>query len=139
MGFFPKHFFLLIRRIAALSYDVFLLFSVLFVIGAIAVLLNQGQAVNPLILAPVSLLVSLVFFSWFWNHGGQTLGMRAWQIKLTDRKGNNPGWTSCLIRFVVMVILCGAGTLWIMFNRDAQSLQDILSSTRMHKNNKKAA
>lgn len=137
MGIYPKNIYLIVRRTAALAYDIFLLFSVLFIIGAIAVLLNGGSAVNPALLAPVSIIISFLFFAWFWNHGGQTLGMRAWQIKLTDKDGNNPGWTNCLIRFAVMSLTIGTSTLWVMFNKNAQSLQDILSNTLMHRNTKK--
>ena len=28
-----------------------------------------------------------IYFIWFWSHGGQTLAMKTWHIRLVDRDG----------------------------------------------------
>ncbi|MEN8260121.1 MAG: RDD family protein, partial [Pseudomonadota bacterium] len=77
----PPGFF---RRLGAIFYDSLLLLSVLFVATALILPFNEGEAFHsnqhyyPLFL----LILSLLFFGWFWTHGGQTLGMRAWKIKV---------------------------------------------------------
>ena len=77
---------------AAIVYDLFLLTAVLFVATAIALPLNAGAAfTSGQYLYPVYLLaVSFLFFGWFWTHGGQTLGMRAWKIIVLNRLGLSP-------------------------------------------------
>lgn len=139
MGIYPAHIFLLLRRFIAFAYDAFLLVSVLFIVGGTAVTLNGGEAVNALYLAPISLLVSYIFFGWFWTHGGQTLGMRAWQIKLTDREGLSPTWLASFWRFLVMFGLFGLGTVWVVFDAQGQSLQDKAARLILHKKPKRLA
>ena len=74
----------LLRHFAAMLYDTFLLLAILLLAGLIAVTLNGGEAIgqgNPFFLLYL-LAVSFLFYGWFWTHGGQTLGMRSWKIKL---------------------------------------------------------
>lgn len=136
MHFYPGHVFLLIRRLLAFTYDAFLLFSVLFVFGAIAVALNHGESVNPRYFLPVIFLVSIVFFAWFWAHGGQTLGMRAWKLKLTGKQTLEVSWKQALLRAGIMLLSGGLGSLWVMFDSEGQSPQEMLSGTRMHRQSK---
>ncbi len=133
MGIYPMNLFLLLRRFAAFSYDTFLLLSVLFVFASIAVAINGGSAVDPVLLLPGSVLISCFFFSWFWIHGGQTLGMRAWKLKLSNENGQNIQWKASIIRFTVMFITVGLGTLWVLFGKNGQALQDIAASTIMYR------
>ena len=36
------------------------------------------------------------YFVWFWSHGGQTVAMKAWQIRLLDAAGRPlPPWRRC--------------------------------------------
>ena len=53
-------------------------------------------------------LVSWFFFAWFWTHGGQTLGLKSWSLKLQTTQGNTINWIKSLLRFLV------AGTPWIL-------------------------
>jgi uncharacterized RDD family membrane protein YckC len=107
------------------------------VIGALAVLFNQGQAVTGnsrwlLLLALV--LAPLVFFSWFWRQGGQTLGMRAWQLKLVANEQQQPSWFQCLVRCLVALVslLCfGLGYWWIWISPERLTWHDYLSHTHL--------
>jgi uncharacterized RDD family membrane protein YckC len=38
---------------------------------------------------------------WFWSHGGQTVAMRAWHIRLVDVHGQPVRWTRALGRYVL--------------------------------------
>lgn len=133
MQFYPKNIFLIFRRLGAFSYDLFLLVSVVFILGAIGITFNSGKALDPLLFSPVSITATLVFFTWFWTHGGQTLGMRAWRIKLTDSNTAAVTLKISLIRITVMTLTLGLGTLWILFDKNGQSLQDKLSQSVMHR------
>jgi uncharacterized RDD family membrane protein YckC len=92
----------LIKRLLAICYDSFLLIAVLFLAMGLLLLVSGGheyQAGNPLITAYL-LLVSFVFFGWFWTHGGQTLGMRAWKLRLQQRDGNPINWQHVVLRLI---------------------------------------
>jgi uncharacterized RDD family membrane protein YckC len=64
------------------------------------------------------LLVWFFFFGWFWTHGGQTVGMKAWRMKLLRKDGGKPSWKDALTRFgatslcfYALVMLVGLGAL----------------------------
>jgi len=104
----------LIKRLLAIFYDSFLLIAVLFLAMALLLLISGGyrfQAGNPLMTAYL-LLVSFIFFCWFWTHGGQTLGMRAWKLRIQQRNGDPVSWQQAALRFITalpawIVILIG--------------------------------
>ena len=91
-----------IKRLLAIFYDSLLLIAVLF-LAMVALLLISGgypfQAGNPLITTYL-LVVSFMFFGWFWTHGGQTLGMRAWKLRVQQYTGEAIKWWQAIIRFV---------------------------------------
>ena len=91
-----------IKRLLAMLYDAFLLIAVLFLAMALMLLASRGyqfQAGNPLMTVYL-LLVSFVFFGWFWTHGGQTLGMRAWKLRVQQHTGEAIMWRQAAVRFV---------------------------------------
>ena len=86
------------RRLAALLYDGFLLFSMLLVVTAVMLPFNGGEAFdnNPWY-GLVLLAVISFFYLWFWTHGGQTLGMRAWSLRLTRTHTLDVNWQHALL------------------------------------------
>lgn len=125
------------RRLGAMVYDAFLLFAILAIASALIVI-PAGGADSPLVQSPFFRIylyaVSLVFFGWFWTHGGQTLGMRSWKIRVI-RNDNLPlGWDSVLLRYLMATIslcLLGLGFLWILFDKDNLAWHDQVSKTRV--------
>lgn len=124
----------LLRRLAAVFYDTCLLLALLFVATALILPFNAGQAytaqqiVYPLYL----LLVSFLFYGWFWTHGGQTLGLRAWKLKVLTIDRKPISWTQALVRFASAILswlMFGMGFLWILFNKDRRAWHDQLSKT----------
>jgi uncharacterized RDD family membrane protein YckC len=125
-------------------YDILLLLSALLLATVIPVALNQGEAIqagNPIFLLYL-LMVSLFFYGWFWTHGGQTLGMRAWKVYLVGQTQVQITWKQASIRFAVAIMswLClGLGFLWQWLSKDKLSWHDLLSGTQLivHKIEKK--
>ena len=122
------------RRLAALVYDSLLLFSLLFAATVPVLLLTGGEAVGPNqpVFTAYLLAVSYVYFGWCWTRSGQTLGMRAWKMRVRTRGGGPLGWRSSLARFAAALVsigAAGAGLLWAAFDRDGMSLHDRLSGT----------
>ncbi len=78
------------------------------------------------------LAVSFLYLGGLWHRTGQTLGMRAWRLKVVARNGGAITWTQALLRMLAGLfswLLLGAGWLWILFDRDALALHDRLSGT----------
>jgi len=124
----------IIRRIAALVYDILLLTAVLFVATAIAVALNRGQAVSHPVYYLSLALITYLFFCWFWTHGGQTLGMRSWRLKLITTSGMKLSWAQASRRFFMALIALlpfGAGLLWLIFDSDSLAVHDRLSESKI--------
>lgn len=122
------------RRLAAILYDSFLLLAIN-AICAWLLLLALGEQLTssggPL-MTLFHLLVSQLFFTWFWTHGGQTLGMKVWRIKVVDIEGDGITLRSASIRFwssLLSWLLAGAGFLWGLFNRERQCLHDLISAS----------
>ena len=127
----------LFRRLLAIIYDLFLLIALLFIATTIAMVLSGGNAIVPgQPLYPFYviylLIVSFVFYGWFWTHGGQTLGMKTWKMRLQQTNGEAMTWRLALIRFVTAMIswsIVGAGYLWSLFSPSKRTWHDIASRT----------
>jgi len=129
------------RRLAAMLYDGLLLAALWFVATALLLALSGGWLADPdrpawLLygLRFSLLLVTLLFFAGFWTNGGQTLGMRAWRIKLIGASGDPVRWKQALWRFALAIPSLGAfglGLLWLLFDRERCALHDRLSDTRL--------
>ena len=77
------------------------------------------------------------FFLWFWSRGGQTLGMRAWRLRIYSTVEEPMTWPRLFIRLVAS--LGGLGTLLVLFDfKNKQSLQDRLAKTEVLKLSKEA-
>ncbi len=126
----------LLRRLAAILYDGLLLLAVLFIAGALALSFTGGEAVkagNPLFTTYL-FFVSFFFFAWFWTHGGQTLGMRAWRLRVQQRNGDPITLWQALLRFLVAIpswLLLGLGFLWSLLDKEKMTWHDRYSMTVM--------
>ncbi|MGB2078992.1 MAG: RDD family protein [Vibrio sp.] len=139
----------LIRRLAALFYDGLLLVALLMTAAGIVVAtleaLNASGAINYGIYQDVSdflskhpiwspvfsfylVFVWVGFFIWFWRKG-QTLGMRAWQLRVQNTDRTPISTTQALIRLVTA--LFGFGNLLVIVTRPKRSLQDICSRSQV--------
>ena len=123
----------LIKQLAAMLYDSFLILAILFVATVIALLFNKGEAIES---SPVFTLylvfVIFLFYSWFWSKCGQTLGMRVWKIQIINDYGRNPSWQVCILRlvFAAFSMAClGLGYWWRLFR--PYTWHDKLSQTRI--------
>ncbi|MDN3380935.1 MULTISPECIES: RDD family protein [unclassified Pseudoalteromonas] len=72
--------------------------------------------------------VNIVFFAYFWTKSGQTIGMRAWRLKVQTRDGNLITWPQAIIRSVAALL--GLGNLVVLVDfKNKRALQDYISKT----------
>jgi len=121
----------LLRRTAAFLYDCLLLIALFFVITAVVVPLNDGEALQHWSYKIVLLLIAFVFFDWFWRHGGQTLGMRAWRIRIESQNDEMLTFKQTMQRFLVGCAAFGFTLVYMFFNPEGYALHDKLSKTKI--------
>lgn len=124
------------RRAAAALYDGLILISWLMLATFIALILRGGTPYGPHHIGFLTYLIvmSFLLYGWCWTHGGQTLGMLAWQLKVVRDDGQALTWLDALRRFgfILLNIICfGVGWLWCLIDQDKQSLHDRFSKTRL--------
>ena len=89
------------RRLACFVYEGILLFAVLMLAAYLfASLAQQRHALaNRSLLQVYLFLVLGIYFVWFWTHGGQTLAMKTWRIRLVGRGGGAISQARALARY----------------------------------------
>jgi len=71
-----------------------------------------------------------LFFIYFWSKKGQTLGMRAWRLRLQNRDGSLLSKTTAIKRLVPTLL--GLGNIFVIFDRKNKlSLQDRVTNTEV--------
>jgi uncharacterized RDD family membrane protein YckC len=128
----------LLRRLGALLYDLLVVTALLMLAGFAAIRYTGGEAVpagTPWFQAMLIIVVA-TFFCGFWMTGGQTIGMRAWRLRLItdDADGNVVSLATALIRFAaacLSLLPLGLGFLWILIDRRRLTWHDRLSGTRV--------
>ncbi len=125
----------LLRRVAAMVYDGLLLLGLELIAGLWLPAIPESlrlSATGRLLIFVWMLLVAFVFLGYCWTHGGQTLGMRAWKIRLIDDAGSVPGWGAALRRYVgaiASLIPVGLGFLAILPDAQNRAWHDRWSKT----------
>lgn len=147
------------RRLACGLYELVILFGVGLIPAAIGTLAAQWLPPGWIALAAMQAIGFLsfgIYFVWLWSHGGQTLPMQTWRIRLVGIDGQPPSVGRALARYfwswlwlapAVLVALVGEWTprqmlagvaVWAslytataLVRSDRQFLHDVLSGTRL--------
>jgi uncharacterized RDD family membrane protein YckC len=86
------------------------------------------------LLQGVSLLTISGYFLWCWSHGGQTLAMKTWRIRIVMVSGAPLTILKALQRLLLTAICllpAGIGLWWALWDKDGQFLHDRLAGTRL--------
>jgi len=126
----------LLRRLAAILYDTFLLVAIVMLVTAALLFFTHGVAISPGNPAYRCLLLvtGVLFFAGFWVRDGQTLGMRAWRLRVERFDGGRVGWRDALLRAgaaLLSWVACGLGFLWVLVDARGLAWHDRLSRTRL--------
>ncbi|HET6564889.1 MAG TPA: RDD family protein [Xanthomonadales bacterium] len=130
----------LVRLLLVMLYDAIAVLAIFMIAGAFALLLPfQDQTAGKDAAYTLYLLLFwFLYLAWCWRHGGMTLGMRAWKVRLFNQMGESPTqpptWWQCGLRFVVAwlsALLAGAGYWWMLFDGKKRTWHDMASRTRL--------
>lgn len=132
------------RKLAALVYDVLILAALSMAYGALALTLKvrlagyalaDGEKANLGLEGFIGwVLVVTAFYCFFWRRGGQTIGMRAWRLRLVNQDFRRPSWLACGIRAAtapLSLLLLGAGYWWQLFDQANLTLHDRISKSQV--------
>ena len=126
----------LARRFACAVYELLIL-TALVLIAGFPFLALTGDATagwkRHLMQAYVLVVVGS-YLVWFWTHGGQTLAMKTWRIRVESQEGGPVTREAALRRYLFALIglaAAGIGYLWAFLDRDRQFLHDRLARTRL--------
>jgi uncharacterized RDD family membrane protein YckC len=124
------------RRLVSMLYEMLLLVAVLFIASFIFHLVFQDT--SSILFRPMFqiylLLISGIYFTWFWTHGGQTLPMQTWKLRVVSADAHQLSLKQAIARYLFAVIgffFLGFGILWALFDRDGLFLHDRLAGTRI--------
>lgn len=129
----------LFRRLAALVYDGLIVIALLFLASAIAMMM-VSLIMGPEAITEQAILVEnplyfgwLVFcwyyyYAWCWRKAGQTLGMKAWRLKLIPNNGHIISYKNTLLRFFTGFL--GLANLWVLAP-GKRAMHDILSDSNI--------
>ena len=124
------------RRVLVILYDSILLVAVLFFMSLPIIIpfeITTDHILYPLYIVYIY-AIAFLFFAWSWTHGGQTLGLKTWKIKLVSVSGNQVTWKESFMRYIGSLLCwlsCGIGFLWCYTNKERLAWNDLISNTRL--------
>jgi len=131
------------RRLAAMIYDGLVVCAITMAYGFSAIgvkygLLDFELEAGERAQIPSSAMLGLffligLFYTFFWTKGGQTVGMRAWRLRVETPTGKTLCWKQSIIRYGFSLLafgLLGFGYWWQLFDKKG-TLHDRLSNSRV--------
>ena len=94
------------RRLLSMTYEAMLLFAVVFIADYLFDALTQSRHALMLRHVRQAWLYTVlgVYFIWFWMHGGQTLAMKTWRIRLVGPDGSRLAIGRAVARYLLLWI-----------------------------------
>lgn len=126
----------LLLRLAASAYDVLVLAGVL-ALGSLVIIIARGGAAIPAgnpAYRLFLLALTAAYFIGFWSRGGQTPGMRTWNLRVETAAGTPLPIALATGRFAAALLSAaclGIGLAWLLVDRDQLAWHDRLSGTRV--------
>ncbi|WP_026957855.1 RDD family protein [Aliagarivorans taiwanensis] len=128
------------RRLAAFIYDFFMASAIALVMTMLSLALTAIANALGVISLPDGMEHStyltqqwwsqlliwggvVVFFIWFWTRAGQTIGMRAWRLRVQNKDGSNISISQACLRLFTAAF--GLGNLMVLVTRENLAFQDL--------------
>ena len=131
-----------LRRILALFYDTLLLTGIILGYLLLVTIMfgDTFESISERIFLQFSyLILGVIFFTYFWKvNKGQTLGMQVWKIRIIGEENKQLSTKNLIYRSLLGLVFnlaFGSNYLFIFFNKDKKSINDLLSKTKTIKIN----
>ncbi len=126
-------------RLAAAAYDLLPLLGLWFAAAVLALAITGGALdthtlAGKFLVQGLALVLSGAYFIVSWSRGGQTIGMRAWKLRVVDTDGRRLPLPRALLRFVAALIslaALGAGFWWALVDAQKRTWHDIVAGAQM--------
>ncbi|PKH02262.1 RDD family protein [Psychromonas sp. MB-3u-54] len=119
-----------LKRAGAYLYDLFAVSALLMLAGILAIIVviiasNIGLInleayrdvadflASSQVFALYLAIIIIGFYGYFWTRGGQTIGMKAWRLRVQNSDGSNISFTQSLIRMATSAF--GLGNFLVFF------------------------
>lgn len=131
----------LTRRLAAMLYDALVLLALYILLGGLLVTAVSKLAgseellrLSPAMFMSLWFTFAFLYYSHSWRRGGQTIGMKAWRIRLITHGGEPVRLSHCMLRTGIgffSLALAGLGFWWALFDTQQRTWHDMASLTRI--------
>lgn len=128
-------------RLAAALYDLLPLIGLWVATAGLVLLAFAGRVdvAHPSSLYQASLRgallgVTAAYFVVSWTRGGQTIGMRAWRLRVVAAEGGALPWLRALLRFAIAIVSLaafGLGFAWCLVDREKRTWHDLAAHSRV--------
>lgn len=125
------------RRLASMLYET-LLAGAVALVGLFIPQFVLGNVLHALpgrnITQASAFLILLIYFAWFWLHGGQTLAMKTWHLRLVRQDDRPIQPLQAILRFFFAwpsLLLGGIGLWWALVDKEGLFLHDRLAGTKL--------
>ena len=124
------------RRMGGVLYETLAVIALWMLASAIITALfgSASAPVARLLLQLLAAAIISAYFIWCWSHGGQTLAMKTWRIRVVDSSGQPLTARQALRRYLLAcagMALGGIGLWWALLDRNGAFLHDRLGDTRL--------
>ncbi len=128
-------------RLLAGLYDLLPLLGLWFLAGLLALALTGGtldphHGAHKLLVQVLVLMLTAAYFVISWTRGGQTIGMRAWRLRVVRTDGSRLSAARALLRFgiaLVSLAALGAGFWWALIDPQRRTWHDLATGSVMLK------
>ncbi|HEY4368959.1 MAG TPA: RDD family protein [Steroidobacteraceae bacterium] len=101
-----------LRRFGAIIYDTLPVLALLIIGTFPFVPFLHGKVLVPKEVGALAYLywleqvvITVLFFGFFWTRRGQTIGMLAWRLRVQSPDGSLPRWSQALVRLGIIFVL----------------------------------
>jgi uncharacterized RDD family membrane protein YckC len=124
------------RRFASLFYEAILLTAILWCAGLPFALVEDYFRTTHLRAVYQLYLVTVagVYFTWQWMHGGATLAMKTWRLRVVSCDGGPLTRRQAIVRYIAALgglVLFAIGFVWALFDPSHAFLHDRIARTRI--------
>jgi uncharacterized RDD family membrane protein YckC len=124
-------------RLIAAVYDLLPVLALWFIGVVLALCLRMGaldvhRLGDKLLVQAFVVGLTTLYFVASWRRGGQTVGMRAWRLRVVTAAGTQIGLKQALVRFAVALLSLaafGLGFFWCLIDRDRRAWHDMAAGT----------